>query len=216
MEDRIRLLERRAVDELIILDIAATPNNRGPRFEEVTQLCENLFMPVTIGGGVRNEDDICRLLRSGADKVAINTVAIEAPDVIERCAARFGSQAVVVSIDVQAGRVNSHCGKRASSLEPVGWAREVEDRGAGEILLTSIEHDGMMDGYDLDLIRSVADAVDIPVIACGGCGGYEHLADVFSHTRAHAVAVGAAFQFMDVTPKGAARYLHEQGFAVRL
>jgi cyclase len=216
MMDRIRLLDRRDVDELIILDIAATPNNRGPRFEEVTQLCENLFMPVTIGGGIRNENDAKRLIQGGADKVAINTVAVECPEVIGRIARRFGNQAVVVSIDVRDDYVATHNATKSTSRSPVAWAREAEDRGAGEILLTSVERDGMMDGYDLDLIREVSDAVGIPVIAAGGCGSYKHLAEVFHNTNAHAVAVGAAFQFMDVTPKGAARYLHEQGFQVRL
>lgn len=209
-------MERRDVDELIILDVTATPNNRSPRFEEVTALCENLFMPVTIGGGIRNESDIRRLLAGGADKVAINTVAVETPGLIETAARKFGSQAVVVSIDVRAGRVHTRCGRFDTAIDPVAWAVEVSDRGAGEILLTSIERDGMLDGYDLDLIRSVVDAVDIPVIAAGGCGSYEHMAEVLRETKAHAVAVGAAFQFTECTPRGAAKYLHEHGISVRL
>jgi cyclase len=216
MMDRVRLLDRRDVDELIILDVSATPNNRGPRFEEVTALCENLFMPVTVGGGVRNEADIRRLLAGGADKVAINTVAIERPDTIDRSATKFGSQAVVVSIDVAAGRCHMRCGRERTDLNPVEWAKEVADRGAGEILLTSIERDGMLEGYDLDLIAAVSDAVSIPVVAAGGCGSYAHIAEVMHNTKAHAVAIGAAFQFCDMTPKGASRYLHEQGFQVRL
>lgn len=214
--DRVRLLDRRDVDELIILDVSATPNNRGPRFEEVTHLCENLFMPVTVGGGVRDEHDIRRLLAGGADKVAINTVAVERPEIIERAARRFGNQAVVVSIDVRDGYVATHNGTTNTGRTPVAWAREVEDRGAGEILLTSIERDGTLEGYDLDLVSAVSDSVSIPVVAAGGCGSYAHIAEVLSQTNAHAVAVGAAFQFCDITPKGAARYLHEQGFQVRL
>lgn len=209
-------MERREVDELIILDIAATPNNRGPRFDEVKSLTENLFMPVTVGGGVKNVADIRHLLANGADKVAINTVACERPELIDGAAKRFGSQAVVVSIDVRAGRCCVACGRQETERHPVHWAAEVEDRGAGEILLTSIDRDGMMDGYDLDLIREVSDAVDIPVIACGGCGSYEHIAEVLYSTKAHAVAVGAAFQFLEMTPKGASRYLHDQGFQIRL
>jgi cyclase len=216
MMDRVRLLDRRDVDELIILDVSATPNGRGPRFEEVTALCENLFMPVTVGGGIRNENDAKRLIQGGADKVAINTMAVETPAAIERIATRFGSQAVVVSIDVRAGRVHTHCGARPTVHDPVGWAREVQDRGAGEILLTSIERDGMLEGYDLDLIAAVSDAVSIPVVAAGGCGSYAHIAEVMHNTKAHAVAIGAAFQFCDMTPKGASRYLHERGFQVRL
>jgi cyclase len=209
-------MERREVDELIILDIAATPNNRGPRFEEVKALTENLFMPVTIGGGVKNVSDIRRLLANGADKVAINTVAVDRPELVSDAARRFGSQAVVVSIDVASGMVASSCGRQQTGRDPVRWAAELENRGAGEILLTSIDRDGMMDGYDIDLIREVSDAVDIPVIACGGCGSYFHIHEVLANTRAHAVGVGAAFQFLEMTPKGASRYLHEQGFAVRL
>lgn len=217
IRDRVQLMERREVDELIILDIAATPNNRGPRFEEVKALTENLFMPVTIGGGVKNVSDIRRLLANGADKVAINTVACERPELVSEAAARFGSQAVVASIDVRAGgRVVSSCGRHDTLRHPTDWATELEDRGAGEILLTSIDRDGMMDGYDVDLIREVSDAVDIPVIACGGCGSYEHIAEVLHNTKAHAVGVGAAFQFLEMTPKGASRYLHDQGFQTRL
>jgi imidazole glycerol-phosphate synthase subunit HisF len=209
-------MERREVDELVILDIAATPNNRGPRFEEVRELTANLFMPVTIGGGVKNVSDIRRLLANGADKVALNTVACDRPSIIGDAARHFGSQAVVVSIDVHDERVVCACGRQETSRHPIDWAIEVEDRGAGEILLTSIDRDGTMDGYDIDLIREVADAVDIPVIACGGCGSYEHIAEVLYSTKAHAVGVGAAFQFKELTPKGASRYLHDQGFQVRL
>lgn len=216
MIDRIRLLERREVDELIILDITATPNNRSPRYHEVRQLCENLFMPVTVGGGVSNISDIRQLLANGADKVAINTAATETPNLINEGAKRFGNQAIVISIDVKEGVVWTHCGIKRWGRNPIDWAREVESRGAGEILINSIEHDGMMGGYDLDLIESVSNAVSIPVIASGGCGCYEHLHEVLELTGAHAVAVGAMFQFTEQTPKGAAKYLHEKGFQVRL
>lgn len=215
MDDRIRLLERREVDELIILDIVATPNNRGPRFEEIKRLCENLFMPVTVGGGIRNTNDIRRLLQSGADKVSINTAALERPELIDEAAQKFGSQAVVVSIDVRMAQIYSHCGVRNAKRDAADVAEEAEARGAGEILLNSIERDGMMQGYDFDLIREVSSAVSIPVIACGGCGSYEHMKEAFD-AGAHAVAVGAFFQFCEATPKGAARYLNEQGIAARL
>lgn len=210
-------MERREVDELVILDISATPNNRSPRFEEIETLCENLFMPVTVGGGVRTVADFSRLLRAGADKVAINTAAIETPDLINAAAQKFGSQAVVVSLDADSsGLIRTKCGRLLSSSRAVEAAVEAERRGAGEILLTSIDRDGVMNGYDIELIREVADAVDIPVIACGGCGSYEHIAEVLRETKAHAVGVGAAFQFLEMTPKGASRYMHEQGFRVRL
>jgi cyclase len=213
--DRVRLLNRLDVDELIILDISATPNNRGPRFDEVERLCENLFMPVTIGGGIRSIADIRRLLACGADKVAVGTMAVREPDFVSEAAERFGSQAVVVSIDVRKGHVVCRCGQDDTAYAPAEWASNIEDRGAGEILLTSIEYDGMMEGYDLPLISAVSKAVDIPVIAAGGCGSYGDMAEAF-RAGAHAVAVGAMFQFADVTPRGAARYLSEQGIPVRL
>jgi cyclase len=214
MRDRVQLLERREVDELIILDIAATPNNRGPRFEEVKSLCENLFMPVTVGGGVKNVSDIKRLLASGADKVSINTAALERPGLINEAAEKFGRQAVVISIDVAVGAVVARCGTHITGHSPADWARDCEQRGAGEILLTSIDRDGTFEGYDLDLIREVSGAVNIPVIACGGCGSYEH-AEQAIRAGAHAVAVGAMFQFTENTPRGAARYLNEHGIPAR-
>lgn len=215
MMDRIRLLERREIDELIILDIAATPNNRSPRFEEVTRLCENLFMPVTVGGGIRNISDVGRLLAGGADKVAISTAAIERPQLIDEAAQKFGNQAVVIAVDTKGSRVFSRCGRSEFAATPVQWAKEVESRGAGEIILTAIDRDGMMNGYDIDLISEVSGAVDIPVIAAGGAGSYEHMVEAMK-AGAHAVAVGAAFQFREMTPKGAAVHLTEHGFPARL
>lgn len=219
--DRVRLLERRDIDELILLDIAATPEGHGPRFDEIEQLCDQLFCPVTVGGGIRNINDIRRLLQCGADKVSINAAVINNPEFINEAAQKFGSQAVVVSIDVERPdtlRLDGGCHisfARGSMDNSTAWAVEAEARGAGEILLTSVAHEGMMDGYDLDLIREVSDAVSIPVIANGGCGSYEHMRQAIE-AGAHAVAVGAAFQFKDMTPKGAARYLCEHGVAVRL
>ncbi len=216
MTDRVRVLERRDIDECIILDVAATPAGRGPRIAELCELADHLFCPVTLGGGVRTLDDIRMLLAGGADKVAINTAACGSPDLIDQAARRFGAQAVVVSIDVKAGVVHSHCGaRRHDGLTAVAWAKEVAQRGAGEILLTAIERDGTMNGYDLGLIEDVCAAVSIPVVAAGGCGRYDDLAGALS-AGAHAVAVGAAFQFREMTPKGAARYLHGEGYAVRL
>lgn len=217
--DRVRLLERRDIDELILLDIAATPEGRGPRFDEIEQLCEQLFCPVTVGGGIRNVNDIRRLLQCGADKVSINTAAT--PEFINEAAQKFGSQAIVISIDVTRSHdVRNDKGRNDTigmcwTGTPADWAMESETCGAGEILLTSVAHEGMMDGYDLDLIREVSDAVSIPVIANGGCGSYEHMRQAIE-AGAHAVAVGAAFQFKEMTPKGAARYLREHGVAVRL
>lgn len=216
MMDRIRLLNSRNIDELIVLDIAATPSGSGPRFDEVAEFSKSLFMPLTVGGGVRNVDDVRRLLASGADKVAINTAAFEDPSLVESAAKTFGSQAVVVSIDVLDGQVHSHCGGVATGRHAAEWAREAEQRGAGEILLNSVDRDGMLGGFDLELISEVSGAVSIPVIACGGAGSYEHMDAVLKETKAHAVAAGAMFQFCEATPKGAARYLASQGHHVRL
>lgn len=216
IQDRLRLIEKRDVDELILLDVSATPNNRGPRFDEIRLLCENLFCPVTVGGGIRCLADVKRILANGADKVAINTAAVDRPTMIAEIARKFGNQAVVVAIDVDAHcKVRTRCGRASAGLDPVTWAVQAELLGAGEILLTSIDRDGMMNGYDLDLIRSVSEAVDIPVIAAGGCGSYEDMAQALK-AGAHAVASGAALQFRELTPKGAARYLKEHGFVTRI
>ena len=205
MKDRLRVIERRDVDELIILDIAATPNNRGPRFDEIREFCDNLFCPVTIGGGVRTLDDIRQLLLCGADKVSIKTEAFRNPDFVKQASDKFGAQAIVVSVDVRSGEED----------EARNSARFYEGLGAGEILLNSIDRDGTMAGYDLGLIEAVSSAVSIPVIACGGAGSYEDFEKAIN-AGAHAAAAGALFQFCDATPKGACRYLHEKGFSVRL
>jgi cyclase len=211
IEDRIRLLERRDIDELIILDVSG----QAPRFEQVRQLTEPLFCPITLGGGVKNVIDVRRLLANGADKVAINSAAIERPSFLSDCAQRFGSQAVVSSIDVRSGQVVAGSGRHPTGRIPAEWANTVESCGAGEILLTSVARDGTLQGYDLDLIREVTAAVSIPVIASGGCGTYQHMQEALD-AGAHAVAAGAMFQFREATPKGASRFLHEQGYQVRL
>lgn len=213
--DRVRVIERRDVDELILLDVAATPNNRCPNFELIKEVCSNLFCPVTVGGGVRTIDDIRQLLNSGADKVSIGTGALERPEFINEASDKFGAQAVVVSVDVRDGKVWGRCGQEQTERTPVSWAVEAEERGAGELLLTSAERDGGMAGYDDCLVRGVVERVGIPVIAAGGCGSYSHMASVLS-AGAHAVATGAFLQFCDATPKGAARYLKEHGYNVRV
>ncbi len=216
----IRVYNMREVDELILLDIAATPEKKHPDFREIDELADNCFMPMTVGGGVTTISDIRDLLAVGADKVAINTAAIETPDLIRDAALEFGSQCIVVSIDVKTtddGKrdVMTHCGKTAAGRDPVAWAKEVEILGAGEILLTSVERDGTMTGYDVELIRDVSAAVNVPVIASGGCGNYSHMADVLSSTSAAALAAASIFHFTEQTPLEAKRYLAERGFRVR-
>jgi cyclase len=193
------VIERRDVDELIILDVSSL----APRFDAVSKLCDNLFCPVTIGGGVKNVNDIGRLLRCGADKVAVNRMVRESPNCVRSAAERFGAQAITAALDIRSG-----------GDDPIAQAAHVQHLGAGEILLTSVERDGMMGGYDLDLIRSVSSAVSIPVIAAGGCGSYEHMEQALA-AGAHAVASGAFFQFCEATPKGAARHLKANGIHTR-
>jgi imidazole glycerol-phosphate synthase subunit HisF len=216
----IRVYNLREVDELVFLDIAATPGGARPNFREIDELADNCFMPMTVGGGVKSIEDIRDLLAVGADKVAINTAAVETPELIRDGAREFGAQCIVVSIDVArapdgAPQVVTHCGKRATGRHPVEWAKQAASLGAGEILLTSVERDGTMTGYDVDLVREVAAAVDIPVIASGGCGSYQHMAEVLDQSRASAVAAAAMFHFTEQTPREAKRYLAERGFRVR-
>jgi cyclase len=210
-----RIHASRGVDELCYLDIGATPDGKGPDFEAIAKMTEGLFTPITVGGGITKAEEVRQLLASGADKVAICTAAIRDPGLIEWCAGRFGSQAIVAAIDVKAGMVSIECGKKTINQRAFFIAKQLEKYGAGEILLTSIDRDGTMEGYDLDLIRQVANSVDIPVVASGGCKSYD---DMYLAIRAgaSAVAAGALFQFTDSTPKEAARYLQQRGVTVRV
>ncbi len=214
LRQAIRVYEMRQVDEVIVLDIAATPKGRGPDIEFTREFAGEFFCPVTVGGGVRTVEHFRALLAAGADRVAINTAAIETPDLIDAAANKFGAQAVTVSIDVRDGKVVTHCGQGISGRCAPEWAKEAAYRGAGEILLNSVELDGTMQGYNLDLIRDVAKMVSIPVVACGGAGSYEDLR-LALEAGAHAVAAGAMWTFTDATPAGAADYLAEHGIPVR-
>jgi len=211
----VRIYQSRGVDELILLDIAATPEGRGPDFKMVEELTQECFMPITVGGGVRSIQDVRDLLNAGADKIAICTSAVHKSELINESSELFGSQAIVVSIDVSQGEVMAKCGTSAAMFDPVSYAREFQHRGAGEILLTSVDLEGTMQGYDLDLIRKVSQAVSVPVIAHGGCGTYEHMYEAIK-AGASAVAAGAMFQFTDQTPYGAAKYLAERGVETRI
>jgi cyclase len=217
----VKVYNMREVDGLIFLDITATGDGRGPDLATVDELADFCFMPLTVGGGIRSVEDVRGLLKVGADKVSIGTAAIETPEVIRHVAERFGSQCVVVSIDVRQAEdgtyeVYTHSGTVAAGIEPVALAREVERLGAGEILLTSIDRDGTMTGYDVELTRSVSDAVSIPVIASGGAGSYEHMARVLRDGAASAVAAASMYHYTQQTPLEAKRYLHQEGFNVRL
>lgn len=215
----IKVYNARDVDELILLDISATPEGREPDYDSIEEFSAECFVPLTVGGGVREIGDITKLLRVGADKITINTAAYESPELVQQAARRFGSQCIVVAIDVHRLQDDrrecySHCGTRPTGRKPAEWARQVEALGAGEILLTSIERDGTMNGYDLDVIRQVASSVGIPVIASGGAGNYEHLHECIS-SGASAVAAASMFHFTEQTPLAAKQYLAAQGVPVR-
>lgn len=213
MMQAIRVCERRDVDELVILDISATPAGSGPRASSIKDFTSHCFMPMTIGGGVRSVDHIHSLLRSGADKIVIGS-AIWDRDMIKKAAKRFGRQALVGAIDVRQGHVVTQCGVEESGLAPLFVARELEKAGVGEILLTSIDAEGSMEGYDLDLIAEVASGVKVPVVANGGAGDPEHLLQAL-RAGADAVAVGAMFLFTEHTPASCRQYLAEHGVPVR-
>ena len=217
----IKVYENRQVDELIFLDIAATPENRMVDYEEIDQLADECSMPLTVGGGVTTADDFRLLLRAGADKVSVNSGALGNPELINQAARLFGTQCVVISIDFRrcnndSGEVYGCCGTLRTGKDLIAWAKEAADRGVGEILLTSIERDGTMDGYDVELIRQVAEAVSVPVIAAGGAGGYEHMHKAIRDGKADALAAASIFHFTEQTPLEAKKYLAAKGFHVRL
>lgn len=217
----IKVYNLREVDELVFLDITATRDRCPPDFETVDDLADDCFMPMAVGGGVRMLDHVRRLLMVGADKVVINTAAVEEPDLIRQAAKRFGAQCVVVSIDARqlsdrSYEVYTHSGTVPTGREPVSFAREAESLGAGEIIITSIDRDGTMKGYDLELTRRVSEAVSIPVIASGGAGNYEHMAQALRFGKASAIAAASIFHFTEQTPLEAKRYLQQQGFNMRL
>lgn len=211
----VRLHNLREVDELVFLDISATPEWREPDYALVECVASECFMPLAVGGGVRSVEHVRQLLRAGADKVVIGTAALECPGLIADVASAFGSQCVVAAIDYRSMGAVTRCGAHATGLDPAELAAAYERQGAGEILLTSIERDGTLSGYDLQVTADVCRAVSVPVIAAGGCGRPEHMAEVL-RAGAHAVAAGAMFQFTETTPLEAKRYLRSQGFAVRI
>jgi cyclase len=206
----IRVYQARDVDELIYLDVAASE----PDFSLISQFATECMMPLTVGGGVRTLDHFGKLIQGGADKVSINTAAYETPELISEASRKFGSQAVVISLDVKNGTIWTHSGRHDTGRDAASFARDVAELGAGEILLNSIDRDGTLSGYDTELIRSVSRAVSIPVIACGGAGNYEDLR-LGLEAGAHAVAAGALWSFCDATPASAAEYLASHGVPVR-
>ena len=216
-----RLYNEAGADEITVLDISASHEERNIILHLVENIAGEVFIPLTVGGGVRTMQDIQTLLRSGADKVSINTAAVSEPEFIRRAAERFGSQCIVAAIDARhhtAGswRVFTHGGRRDTGLDAVAWAQRMAAYGAGEILLTSMDRDGTRDGFDLDLTRTVSDAVPVPVIASGGVGALEHLAQGLKEGRADAVLAASIFHFEEHSIHDAKRHLAAAGIEVRL
>ncbi len=207
-------------DEVTFLDITASSDARDTIVDVIERVADQVFIPLTVGGGVRAVEDVRKLLNAGADKVSINTAAVENPDLVEDAACRFGSQAIVVAIDARAcgagkWEVYTHGGRKARGLDAVEWARTMAQRGAGEILLTSMDRDGTRSGFDLALTRAVSDAVGVPVIASGGVGSVEHLAAGIEEGHADAVLAASVFHFGDITIGEAKRYLASRGIEMR-
>ena len=207
-------------DELVFLDVTASAEARPIILDMVRRVAEAVFIPFTVGGGVRSLEDAEELLRSGADKVAVNTAAVADPSLIDRLARRFGSQAVVLALDARRAdgswEVVVRGGRTPTGKDAVAWASEGAARGAGEILLTSMDRDGTKDGFDLNLTRAVAEAVTVPVIASGGCGSVEHMAQALSEGRASAVLAASVFHFGEIRIGEAKTRLRDAGVAVRI
>jgi cyclase len=208
-------------DELVFLDITASSDARPIVLEMVRRVADTVFLPFTVGGGVRSVEDADALLRAGADKVAVNTAAVRDPSLLERLSRRFGAQAVVLAMDARSRgnggfEVFVRGGRTPAGRDAVEWAREGADRGAGEILLTSMDRDGTKDGFDLLLTRTVADAVKVPVVASGGCGSVEHLAEVLTRGGASAALAASIFHFGEVRLRDAKAALRERGVEVRV
>jgi cyclase len=217
---QVKVYNLREVDELVLMDITATKEKRAPDFRLVDDFADECFMPLTVGGGITKIDEIRQLLQVGADKVALNSAAVATPRLISESARLFGSQCIVVSIDYKKrsdGRyeVYTHSGTQPTGLDPVNFAKEIEELGAGEILLTSIDRDGTLTGYDVELTRWVVEKVDIPVIASGGAGNYQHMIEVIKKAGASAVAASSMFHFTECTPNEAKKAMAEKGIPVR-
>jgi len=213
--------DQQGADELTFLDITASSDQRDIILQIVEQVAEQVFIPLTVGGGVRAVADVRRLLNAGADKVSMNTAAVERPQLVAEAAGKVGSQCIVVAIDAKqlapgAWQVFTHGGRRGTGMDAVRWAEEVQRLGAGEILLTSMDRDGTKNGFDLALTRAVSDAVDIPVIASGGVGNLQHLADGILQGHADAVLAASIFHYGEYTVRQAKECMRAQGIEVRL
>lgn len=214
------IYSREGADEIVFLDITASVEKRGTILEVVKKTAEEVFIPLTVGGGIKNLQDIRTLLKCGADKVSINTVAVEKPDLIKKAAEEFGSQCIVVAIDAKRKKnkweVFTYGGRKATGIDVLKWAQKAQKLGAGEILLTSMDRDGTCDGYDLELTRMISEAVNIPVIASGGAGNLEHLYQALTEGKAEAALAASIFHYGQYSIQQAKQYLKEKGIEVRI
>jgi len=219
--EQARFYDAQGADELVFLDITASSDNRETMLDVVRRTAEEVFIPFTIGGGIRSVDDIRRLLQHGADKVSLNTAAVKKPALVSDGAESFGSQCIVVAIDAKrrpdgsSWEVFTNGGRTQTGLDVVAWAKEVEQLGAGELLVTSMDRDGTKDGYDVELLAKISASVNIPVIASGGAGTLEHLAEALTIGKADAVLAASIFHFQEYTIAQAKAFLHSRGINVR-
>jgi cyclase len=215
-----RRYDEQGADELTFLDITASSDNRGLIFHIIEQVASQVFIPLTVGGGVRAVDDVRNLLNAGADKVSINTAAVLNPQLVADAAGRFGSQCIVVAIDAKRvgdhWEVFTHGGRKPTGFNAVEWAKHMAALGAGELLLTSMDRDGTKSGFDLELTRAISDAVEVPIIASGGVGNLDHLVDGVKRGGADAVLAASIFHFGEYTVKQAKQYMADHGIEVRL
>ncbi len=221
--ENARYYDKEGADELVFLDITASHQKRKIILDVVARTAEEVFMPLTVGGGIRSTSDIRELLNAGADKVSLNTAAVQNPEIVRESSLMFGSQCIVVAIDAKKTgntpsgfEISIHGGRTMTGIDCLEWARKVEDLGAGEILLTSMDADGTKDGYDIPMTRAVTEIVGIPVIASGGAGKAEHLRDAITQANADAVLAASIFHYREIPIKDLKRYLQSEGISVRL
>ena len=224
--EQAKFYDEQEADELVFLDITASSDSRDIVLDMVRKVAGQVFIPFTVGGGIRTVEDIREILKAGADKVSINTAAVDTPDVINKGSERFGNQCIVVAIDPKRSKtvppgekgyfeVHTHGGRTPTRRDAIEFAREVEERGAGEIMLTSMDRDGTKDGYDIELTRAVADAVNIPVIASGGCGTLEHIYEALSEGHASAALAASIFHYREYSVREAKDFLAARGVNIR-
>ncbi len=218
--EQAQLYDRMGADELVFLDISASPEGRQTTAGMVRQVADQVFLPLTVGGGIRSQDDMRRILLAGADKVSVNTAAVQHPEILSQGAGRFGSQCIVLAIDARQRasgdwEVYTHGGRTPTGLDAVEWARRGVELGAGEILLTSMDADGSLDGYDIPLTRAVCQVVNVPVIASGGAGRLEHFAAVLTQGQADAALAASLFHDKKLTVGQVKRFLLERGLPIR-